>query len=292
MTMFIQLVVTGLAMGCIYTLMSLGVNMIWSSMQVTNFANGQFVMVGAYMFGVLGYEYLHLPYAAAAIFSCVLGAILGVLTARYIYNPLRHLPVSFALIGTVGLSIVLREAIRLCFGALSRTLPGFLAGTYNIHGVVISKASVLIIVITMALLVAQELFFRKTIYGKAMRAVAQDREAATLMGINVPRFIEITVGYCGVLFALAGILLVPILSISTTMADTAAQKAFCAAILGGFGNSAGAIIGGPIIGILENLFAGYVSGVWKNVVSFAILILVLLVLPKGITGKADNTDRA
>ena len=270
MTMFIQLIVTGLAMGCIY--------MIWSSMQVTNFANGQFVMVGAYMFGVLGFEYLNLPYGAAAVFSCVLGAILGVLTARYIYNPLRHLPVSFALIGTVGLSIVLREAIRLCFGALSRTLPGFLAGTYVIKGVVISKASVLIIVITVALLVVQELFFRKTIYGKAMRAVAQ--------------FIEITVGYCGILFALAGILLVPILSISNTMADTAAQKAFCAAILGGFGNAAGAIIGGPFIGILENLFAGYVSGVWKNVVSFVILILVLLVLPKGITGKADNTDRA
>lgn len=292
MTMLIQLIVTGLAMGCIYTLMSLGVNMIWSSVQVTNFANGQFVMVGAYMFGVLGFEYMGLPYWAAAVWSCVFGVVLGILTARYIYNPLRHLPVSFALIGTVGLSIVLREAVRLGFGALSKTLPGFLAGTYNIKGVVISKASILIIVITAVLLAVQELFFQKTMYGKAMRAVAQDREAATLMGINVPRFIEITVGYCGVLFALAGILLVPILSISTTMADTVAQKAFCAAILGGFGNASGAMIGGPIIGILENLFAGYVSGVWKNVVSFTILILVLLIFPGGITGKAENTDRA
>lgn len=292
MTMFIQLVVTGLAMGCIYTLMSLGVNMIWSSVQVTNFANGQFVMVGAYIFGVLGYEYLGLPYWAAILVSCVLGAVLGALTAKYIYNPLRHLPVSFALIGTVGLSIVLREGIRLIFGALSKTLPGFLSGTVNIGGVMISKASIIIIGVTAVLLVLQELFLRKTMYGRAMRAVAQDREAAALMGINVPRFIEITVGYCGVLFALAGVLLVPILSISTTMADSAAQKAFCAAILGGFGNSVGAIIGGPIIGILENLFAGYVSGVWKNVVSFGILILVLLILPKGIMGKSDNSDRA
>ena len=292
MTMFLQLLVTGLAMGCIYTLMSLGVNMIYSSVGVTNFANGQFVMVGAYIFGVLSWEILNLPFWLCIIVSCLFGLVLGVLTARFIYNPLRHLPVHFALIGTVGLSIVLRELVRIVFGPLSKTIPGFLTGTYKIGTVIISRASVIIIAVTAILLIAQELFFRKTMYGKAMRAVAQDREGAALMGINVKRFIEITVGYCGVLFSLAGILLVPVLSISNTMADSSAMKAFSSAVLGGFGNSAGAMIGGPIIGILENLFAGYVSGVWKNVVSFGMLILVLLFLPKGITGKADNADRA
>jgi branched-chain amino acid transport system permease protein len=218
--------------------------------------------------------------------------ILGVLTAKFIYNPLRKLPIHFALIGTVGLSIVLRDGARVIWGAAPRTVHGFLIGTYKVNEMVISKAWVIIILVTIILLICQELFFRKTKIGKAMRAVAQDRDTASLMGINVRRYIEITIAYSGALFTLSGIMLIPLFPINVTMADTSAQKSFASAVIGGFGNSTGAIIGGPFIGIIEALFSGHGPAIWKDAVSYIILIVFLLLRPRGLVGNKELSDRA
>jgi branched-chain amino acid transport system permease protein len=287
-----QLTLNGLALGCIYTLMALGVNMIWKSIQVTNFANGQFVMCGAFMFAAWFVDILKFPYPIAIICTCICGMILGVFTAKFIYNPLRKLPIHFALIGTVGLSIMLRDSARIVWGAVPRTVHGFLTGTYRIGEMIISRAWIVIIFVTVSLLVCQELFLRKTKIGKAMRAVAQDRETASLMGINVKRYIEITVAYAGALFAVAGIMLIPLFPINTTMADTPATKSFSAAVIGGFGNSTGAIIGGPFIGIIESLFSGHGPAIWKDAVSYIILIAFLLLKPRGLVGGKELSDRA
>lgn len=292
MQMLVQLLVSGLAMGCIYTLVALGVNMIWKCVHVTNFANGQFVMIGAFMFSVWCVEDLNLAYPIAILITCIMGAVLGILTAKFIYNPLRHLPIHFALIGTVGLSIMLRDLARVIFGAIPRTVHGFLSGTLVVGSIVISKASIVVIAVTVVLLVCQELLFNKTIIGKAMRAVAQDRETAALMGINVKRYIEITISYCGALFALAGVLLIPFFPINTTMAETVALKAFSSAVVGGFGNSSGAMLGGPVIGLVESLFSGYGSAIWKDAISFLIMIVFLLFRPHGLAGQTDDFDRA
>ncbi len=186
---------------------------------------------------------------------------------------------------TILLGKIAIELCRLIWTPVPFSVPGFLSGTYRLGGFVISKANVAIIVVAMIIVIALQVFLYKTKAGKSMRCVAQNKMAAQIMGIDVKRVISLSVALSMVICGVIGILIVPLQNVATTMSDMIGLKGFAAAVIGGFGFLPGAIVGGLFCGILENICTLFIPAVYKDVISFVLLIGFLLVRPKGLTGR-------
>jgi branched-chain amino acid transport system permease protein len=281
----LQMITAGLAMGSIYALVALGFVLIFNAVNVVNFAQGEFVMVPAFV-AVALMEFFNIPFPWIYLITVLFMGIFGIVFQRIAYFPLRHRTFLPVVIATIGVSIFLKNGAQIVFGAepklMHRPTP---PDVMNLAGVFVDPQYIVIIVCTLALLVFQYFFFEKTSLGKKMQATAQDKEMARLLGIRVARMIAITFAYSSILGAAAGILVGPIFYVTKEMGAMLGLKAFCSTIVGGFGNVPGAILGGIFLGVVEVFAAYYISSAYRDAFAFILLILVLLFWPQGFFGE-------
>ena len=297
MNQFLQQFANGLVLGSTYALIALGYTMVYGIIQLINFAHGEIFMVGA--FGALATHAWIVPDGAPPILALAMilvGAVVtSVLTAvlmeRLAYRPLRNAPRLAPLITAIGVSIVLQEGIRLFYpGAkTARPFPRLISGdALSIGDVTIGRVAIVQFLTAVALTVALTLFIRRTRTGKAMRATAEDPQTAQLMGINVDRIIVVTFVIGAALAAVAGVLQgMRFGQIDFRMGFLMGIKAFTAAVLGGIGNIAGAVLGGFLLGLVEVLATEYLplGSAWKDVWAFVVLIGILVFRPSGLLGE-------
>jgi branched-chain amino acid transport system permease protein len=280
-----QLLATGLAMGSIYALVALGFVLIFNAVSVVNFAQGEFVMVPAFV-AVTLMTALNIPFPLAYLITLVFTVLFGLVFQRVAYYPLRNRSFLPVIISTIGVSIFLKNAAQVVFGAepLLMARPTS-SNPINLGGVFIDPQHIVIMIVTLALVGFQYFFFEKTSLGKKMQATAQDKEMARLLGIRVTKMIAFTFIYSSLLGAAAGILVGPIFYVTKEMGGMLGLKAFCATIVGGFGNVPGSILGGLFVGVIEVFAAYYISSAYREAVAFVILVLVLLFWPQGLFGE-------
>jgi branched-chain amino acid transport system permease protein len=280
-----QLLFTGLGIGSIYAIASLGFVLLIRAANVVNFAQGQFSMLGAYAMLILLVG-LGVPYWLSFLAAVVLMAGFGVAFAGAVYWPLRshgQLPV---IISTIGASILLPNLVLALYGPSPATVSGlFTTPGFQLGPVFVDSQYLSIILVTLLMVSLQYVVFEKTLLGKKLHATSQDKEMASLLGIPVIGMVLITFAYSAALGGLAGVLVAPVLFVSTGMGATIALKAFAANIIGGYGSIPGAIIGGLVIGLAETLGAAYISTPYKDAFGFVILLLVLVVRPQGLFGE-------
>ena len=283
---FLQQIVNGLSLGSTYALIALGYTMVYGIIKLINFAHGDIYMLGAYI-GFAVITKLGLGFFPALIIAMVLCAIIGILTERIAYKPLRNSPRIALLITAIGVSFFMEYVMVYFVGANVRAFPDVIPKTqYHLGNVVINLQQIVILCTTIALMVLLQFIVHKTKIGKAMRAVSADRDAAELMGINVNRTISATFAIGSALAGAGGVMVGMFYnSINPLMGMLPGIKAFVAAVFGGIGIIPGAMIGGFGIGLIETLVSGYGSSMYKDAVVFAILILVLIFKPAGLLGK-------
>lgn len=285
MSEFLQQIINGLSLGSIYALIALGYTMVYGIIQLINFAHGDIYMVGAFTgyFAILS----GLPFPVALLLAMVFPAILGMLIERAAYKPLRYSPRITALITAIGISLFLENFGILVLSPDPRPFPQvFTNPPLQFGKVSISIPQVLTFGVALALMVALTLFIRYTKTGKAMRALAQDLEAAQLMGINVNRIISATFMIGSALAGAAGVMVgILIPRIEPLMGIMPGLKAFVAAVVGGIGSIPGAMLGGVLMGLVETLTTGFISSTWRDAIAFGLLIVILLFKPSGILGK-------
>ena len=284
-SIIVQLIISGIAMGFIYALVGIEYTLIWNASGVLNFSHDKLITLGAYIFGGTYIVGMQLGFVEGILLSIVTVAVIGIIIAKVIFIPLRNLTMIYTIMATVMLGKIIVEAIRLYWGPVPFSVPGFLVGTVKINKIVISIANIVIIIAAAICVCALQLFLYKTKPGKAMRCVAQNRNASQIMGIDVKTVMIITIIISMVICCLIGILVSPLLNISTTMSNMIGLKGFAAGVIGGFGYLPGAIVGGLVIGIVENLASMVFPAVYKDIAAFVLLVAFLLVRPKGITGK-------
>ena len=288
MTDFLQLFFSGLATGAIYGLAALGFTLLWQASGTINFAQGEFVMLPAFM--MLAFMSFGAPLAVSFVFSVVLAVIvLGWVFKRGIVDPLFKFGMMPIVVATIGLSIVMRNGVRAGYSAEAHPFPSLFADKlYNIAGVTITLSDIGTFVFALALVFATQAFMTKTVTGRAMQAVAQNTESASVLGINVPRMIFYAFAINAVLAVAAALLVTPTYLAKFDMGDSLGNKAFFAAIIGGFNNSRGALLGGLIVGVCENLAAAYISPAYKDAVALVIFMVVILFKPQGLLGKKEE----
>ena len=285
MDLALQLLFTGIGIGAVYSLVALGFVLIFRATNVVNFAQGEFSMVAAFMMVVFAVD-IGLPYWLSFILALLGMAVLGAVFNLGVYYPLRHRTYLPVIISTIGASILIANSTLALYGPQPQVLsgwfdtPGFMLGP-----VYLDSQYLLIIVVTAALVAVQYWFFEHTMLGKKLQATSQDKEMASLLGIPVATMIMITFVYSAVIGGIAGILVAPILFVSIQMGATIALKAFAATIIGGFGDVAGAIIGGLALGIIETFGAAYISVPYKDGFAFLVLVMFLVFRPQGIFGE-------
>ncbi len=287
MELFIQQVINGLNTGSIYALIAIGYTMVYGIIRLINFAHGEIMMFGAYFAFIIASNMAGLPFIVIIAIAMALAAVMGVLIEKIAYQKLRTAPRISALITAIGMSLLLQNSALHLFNSQRKVFPKFIqADPITFGAVSISMVTIFTIVMSVSFMILLTLFVKKTKPGKAMRAVSQDKEAALLMGINVNNIISLTFAIGSALGALGGIFFsLAYGQVYHTMGIMPGLKAFVAAVLGGIGNISGAMIGGYIIGIVENLTKAYISSTWVDAIVFGILILLLLFKPSGILGK-------
>lgn len=282
---FVSQMINGLSTGGMYALVAIGYTMVYGIAKMINFAHGEFIMVGAYLAYVAS-SMLGLPMIVSVIISIVGCALLGVVTEKVAYKPLRKSGGLTVLITAIGVSYLLQNLFLIIFGSASKTFPAFIvSGNISFLGVSITYVSLLSLVLTFGCTSALLVFVNKTKIGKAMRAVSEDKGAAELMGINVDNTISLTFAIGSGLGAIAGIIYGLNYSlINPYLGAMLGIKAFISAVLGGIGNIKGAMVGGLLIGIAEAFTIAYISSAFADAVVFGILIFILLVKPAGLFG--------
>ncbi len=288
MTDFLQLFFSGLATGSIYALAALGFTLLWQASGTINFAQGEFVMLPAFMMVVLLGSGLSMTWAFAM--SCVLSIlVLGWLFKRGLVDPLFKYGMMPIVVATIGLSIAMRNAVRAGYTAEPQPFPQvFPDKVFEVAGVTVSASDIGTFVFAMQLVLVVQAFWSKTVSGRAMQAVAQNTESASVLCINVPRMIFYTFAINAVLAAAAALLVTPTYLAKFDMGEGLGTKAFFAAIIGGFNNSRGALLGGLIVGVCENLAAAYISPAYKDAVALIIFMIVILFKPQGLLGKKEE----
>jgi branched-chain amino acid transport system permease protein len=284
----LQHLVNGLVLGGTYALLGIGLTLIFGLMNLVNFAHGELYTLGAYAtFAALALGGLNF-FAAIAV-AIVLGAAVGALCERVLLRPLRGESIDTTMLVMIGLWIALQNAELLAWGGVAKSIPHpFPMAPLTLGPVGIAPLRLFVMATALALIVAAWLLIQRTRLGRAMRATFQDRETAALMGVRIDRIHTATFAFGSALAAAAGALLGPIFLAYPSMGDLASLKAFSVVILGGLGNLAGATLGGVLLGIAEELGAGYVSSGYRDAVGFAIIILVLLFRPSGLFARTER----
>lgn len=289
--MFEQQLVNGFTLGLIYALIAVGYTMVYGVIELINFAHGEIYMLGAFL--TLSCLSLGLSLPVAVLIAVPAVAVIGVLLDVIAYRPLRQAPRLAALITAIGMSIFLQNLAMVIWGSrplpFPRTaLPAFFGDpALTLSEVTISWMQMSIFIAAIALMFGLHLIISRTRVGTAMRALAQNRTAAALMGINVNRVISFTFALGSGMGAVAGIMVSMYYNtMYPTMGYLAGVKAFAAAVLGGIGSVPGAMLGGVVLGIAETLGAGYLSSPYRDGVAYAVMILVIIFRPSGLLGRS------
>ncbi len=288
MEALLQHLVNGLVLGGTYALLGIGLTLIFGLMNVVNFAHGEFYTLGAYAaFATLAWS--GLGFVPAILVAIAAGAALGAACERVLLRPLRLESIDTTMLVMIGLGIVMQNAELLAWGGVAKSIPHpFPTAPFVLGPLSIAPLRVFVLTAAVGLIGAAWLAIHRTKLGRAMRATFQDRETAALMGVRIDRIHTVTFAFGSALAAAAGALLGPIFLAYPSMGDLASLKAFSVVILGGLGNLAGATIGGVLLGIAEELGAGYVSSGYRDAVGFVIIIAVLLLRPSGLFAKAER----
>ncbi|MGD0489312.1 MAG: branched-chain amino acid ABC transporter permease [Syntrophorhabdales bacterium] len=283
MEVFTQTIINGLVLASIYILVALGFALIFSVMQVLNFAHGSMYMAGAYVCYYWGFA-LGLPPWAAIAMSAVVLALFGVFLEKFCF---RFLEKNFnrTLMFALALIVVMQTAADVTVGGYVKRVPSVLPGLTTIAGITMSKERLIACVIAVFLLLAVFFLIRKTTLGRQMRAVALDRDAASLQGINAHRIAALAFGLSAGLAAVAGGLMGSIISLNTYMGDTMLVKAITLVIIAGMGSIGGLFVSGLIVGLVDAILPIFIGGAGSEVVAFGFAILILVVRPQGLFGQ-------
>lgn len=279
-----QYFLNGLPIGAIYALVALSYSLIYASSGVLNWSQGDMVMLGAYV-GFTVFQFLTLGFTPALLISMTVVALAGLLVQRLILRPLRsrQAPPINVVIATLGVAIISRNLALVIWGPDAQSVPAPVSYQPLSLGVLkITPQDLLIVAVAIGLMLILQYFLRKTKEGKALRAVAQDRYAAALMGIDSERSDGVAFATSAAMGAAAGILVAPIFFVTFNMGAGIGLKGFVAAVIGGLGNIPGAIAGGFFLGIVESLASGQISSGYRDAITFALLILVLWLRPSGL----------
>jgi len=301
MAFFFQELVNGITTGALYALVALGFTMVYGVLQLLNFAHGDLYMVGAYIgffviqwFGGAQHLSIAVPLLLVIMFVLAAGLVggLGVAIERFAYRPLRDAPRIAPLITAIGVSFFLESSALLLFGAQYRVYNTAdfisLSSGIQIGSVTIDSVQILVLVLGVVLMAGLQLLVNRTRLGRQMRAVAADREAAEMLGINVNFVITATFFLGSALAGVAGIMGGLLFNqVTSTIGFIAGLKAFTAAVVGGIGSIPGAMLGGLVIGVAESFVTGYISSTYSNLIVFGILIVVMLIRPSGLLGRAQ-----
>ena len=284
MILFSQAMISGITLGSLYALVGIGFVIIYKATGVVNFAQGEMMMLGA-IFALFFHVDAGLSYVYCVVAAVFLAALIGVLLEMVVYRPLFNAPETTIILATVAVAQIMRAGVRVCRGQEVSRFPPLLPVTpINIGGVTVTPLGIGIVAIALLLVVCLSLFFSRTWLGKAMKATSENQIASAIVGINVPLNYTLIWGLSSGLAAVAGILLAPLIIITPDMGSIGI-KGFIGAILGGFQSIPGAVFGGILLGVIENLGGVYLSSSMKDVIAFAVLVIVLAVKPNGLFGK-------
>jgi branched-chain amino acid transport system permease protein len=281
-------IMNGLVLGCMYASVASGLTLIWGTMKMLNFAHGEFYMLGGYVL-YFALTVFGVPPLIALVLAVGIVLFLGMFTEKLVIHPLLDRPgwELSPLMVTIGISIFLQNLALRLWGERFKNVPYFLDGTFDLFGIRMAYQRLIIFVVTASVMLGFWAVLKKTKFGIGLRATAQDRDAATLMGVNAKKIYTITFGISCAMAALAAALLAPIFSVNPWMGHAALIKGFITVVLGGLGSFEGAILGGFILGTTESISVILLSSEWKDVVAFAIFILVLIVRPSGLFGTKE-----
>ncbi len=285
---FLQYLINGISIGSVYAIIALGYTMVYGIAKMLNFAHGDVIMVGAYV-SFCATVYMDIPVVLGILLSMVVCTVLGVLIEGLAYRPLRGTSSLAVLITAIGVSYFLQNAAQLIWGSDPKSFTSIVTfAPFKLFGgrLTITGEMLVTVVASALIMVGLTAFTGKTKMGKAMRAVAEDREAAQLMGINVNRTISTTFAIGSALAAIAGVLLCStITTLQPTTGSMPGIRAFTAAVFGGIGSIPGAMLGGILLGLIETFSKIYISTQFSDAIVFLVLIVVLLVKPSGLLGK-------
>ena len=286
MTHFIQTLISGLGLGSIYALIALGYTMVYGIAKMLNFAHGDVIMIGAYT-GIISAISAGMPPVITVIVCVAVCTLLGVLIERFAYKPLRQASPLSVLITAIGVSYLLQNIALIAFGSQQKAFPTLITlAPFRFGEISVDGITLLTLAITAVIMVVLTLFINKTKLGKAMRAVSEDKGAAELMGISVDRTITMTFAIGSALAAFASIFFgMTYVYIKPTTGAMPGIKAFTAAVFGGIGSIPGAMLGGIMLGLIEQFSKTYISTLWADAIVFGVLVLVLIVKPSGLLGK-------
>jgi branched-chain amino acid transport system permease protein len=287
-TDFLQLVLSGTATGACYALAALAFTLLWQASGTINFALGEMIMLPAFF--MLFFIRTGLPLPLAFLATLLLAMlVLGAGFKRLVVDPLIRHGIIPLVIATLGLSNSFKQTVRVVYSAQVYTFPSVFPDTLlDIGGVRVSAGDIGTVVLAFAIVLTLQAFLNRTLTGRAMQAVAQNRDAATVLGIDVNRMVLYAFLINAALATVTALLVTPVYLAKFDMGDTLGTKAFYAAIIGGFNNSRGALLGGVLVGVLENLFGAYVSPGYKESVALILFLIVIVFRPQGLLGQAEE----
>jgi branched-chain amino acid transport system permease protein len=284
----LQHLVNGLVLGGTYALLGIGLTLIFGLMNVVNFAHGEFYTLGAYA-TFAGLTLADVNFFAALGLAIACGIVFGAITEVLLVRPLRRESIDTVMLVMIGVWIAMQNGELLLWGGVAKSIPHpFPTAPLTLGGVSLAPLRLFVLVAALGLIGGAHLLIHRTRLGRAMRATFQDAETAALMGVRIRRIYTATFALGSGLAAAAGALLGPIFIAYPSMGDLASLKAFSVVILGGLGNIAGATVGGLVLGVAEELGAGYVSSGYRDAVGFVIIIAVLLLRPSGLFARAER----
>lgn len=288
MDQLLQHLLNGLLLGATYSLLGIGLTLVFGLMNVVNFAHGEFYTFGAYAaFAALALASVH--FFVAIPLAILAGALAGAVCERVLLRPLRAQSIDTVMLVMIGLWIAMQNAELLGWGGVAKSVPTpFPTQPVVLGAVSVAPLRIFVFVVSGLLILGAHLLLSRTKLGRAMRATFQDRETAALMGVSIERIHTVTFAFGAGLAAAAGALLGPVFLLYPSMGDLASLKAFSVVILGGLGNFGGAALGGLVLGIAEELGAGYISSGYRDAVGFLMIVAVLLLRPSGLFARAER----
>ncbi|HUF76390.1 MAG TPA: branched-chain amino acid ABC transporter permease [Longimicrobiales bacterium] len=284
MTLFLQQLVNGIALGSVYALVALGLTLVYGVLKVPNFAHGALYTAGAYVAFVVLTSFGY-PYVVAVVAAMAVVALLGAAMERVVFRPLEGKSPVHAMIAALGVLFFLEGTADVIWGPDFRQVPTPLDGVVTLGAINITEQRVLVIIAAVVTMLGLYGLLKRTLVGMSIEAMAQDREGALLVGIDTRRVALITFALSGVLAAIAGSLIAPLVLVFPTMGAVIVLKAFVIVILGGMGSVPGAIIGGYLLALAETMAGTYVAFAFSELIAFAMLVLVLVVKPTGLFAK-------
>lgn len=289
MSQFLQILLSGLAIGAVYALVAIGFTLVWQAAQTVNFAQGEFVMVPAF-FVLIGMNWLGLSFWISLLFGLTVSiVVLGLVFKKLIAEPILPHGGITLIIATMALGIMLKESVKEFYGAEAQPFPALFPGDpINLLGAAVSLRDLFNLAISLGIVVLLTLFLNRTRTGRCMQATAQNPGVAEILGVDVKRMVLYAFLINAALAALASFLITPVYLAKFSNGETLGLIAFIAAIVGGFNQIRGALVGGLLIGVLDNLTATYVTAQYRAALPLILLIAIILVRPQGLVGTAEG----